>query len=370
MLADTEWTLVTELSRDHLLNTVEPHDRLAAHFPPEFVAALALTARPADNAVTLVRAVRDAGLVGEDPPELRLLQTLAGLPMLAALPVSSRVNEMLERERALVRAAAGEPSARDPFMATVLAGREVFIDRHELRAKLRELHAGARPKVVLQVTGEPRSGKSYSFRLIEHVAAECGFRSVPVLLDESGTPEEIVETIALEVASSSDSPPERRDDPRKWYGRASQWLVKKAKESGATWWFVLDGLNLLPPTSEVWDYVHRLALAVDLYGEGRVRLVLLGHDGVLDWELRNRCEMERLGMLSDEDVREFFAGWFAELYRAAPEGERPPEAELAAQVDDTVDQILAYADRQRSNGGCYMQGLGSAVEGVVRDLAP
>ncbi len=370
MLADTEWTLVTELSRDHLLRTVEPHDRLAAFFPAEFVGALPLTSRPADNAVVLVRAVRDAGLLGDDPPELRLLQTLASLPMLAALPESVRVLEMLERERALVTSRDGERAAADPFLATVLAGREVFIDRHELRTKLRDLHAGAHPKVVLQVTGEPRSGKSYSFRLIEHAAAAYGFRKVPVLLDESGTPEEIVETIALEVASSGDTPPGRQDDPRKWYGRASQWLVKKAKESGGTWWFVVDGLNLLPPTSEVWDLVQRLAMAADLYGDGRVRLVLLGYDGVLDWELRNRCETERLELLSDEDVREFFTEWFRELYGGLPAGERPSDDELAAQVDDTVDQILAYADRQRAKGGCYMQQLGSAVEGVVRDLAP
>jgi hypothetical protein len=46
MLADTEWTLVTEPARDHLLDTVAPHDRLAAIFAAEFVAALPLTARP------------------------------------------------------------------------------------------------------------------------------------------------------------------------------------------------------------------------------------------------------------------------------------------------------------------------------------
>src|SRR5215204_3517093 len=124
MLADTEWTLVAELARDHLLNTVEPHDRLSTYFPPEFVSALSLTARPADNAVVLVNAVRDAGLLGDDPPVVRLLGALADEPMLAVLPESERVRQMLERERTLVlverkrRADAG-----DPFLATVLAGR-------------------------------------------------------------------------------------------------------------------------------------------------------------------------------------------------------------------------------------------------------
>ena len=371
MLADTEWTLVTELARDHLLSTVEPHDSLTAYFAPEFVAGLPLTPRAADNAVNLVNAVRDAGLLGDDPPVVRLLSALADQPMLAVLPASERVREMLERERMLVLVdRQRHAEARDPFLATVLAGREVFIDRSELRAKLRDLHGTSMPKLVLQVVGEPHSGKSYSFRLIEHVAGACGFRKVPVILDESGTPEEVIETIALEVASTSESPPDRQDDPRKWYGRASQWLVKKARENGGTWWFVVDGLNHLPATSDVWDLIGRLAMAVDLYGDGRIRLVLLGHDGALDWNLRNRYETEHLEVLSDADVREFFTEWLGELYAALPPGERMEDHALAEQVDDTVNQILAYARAPGSDGACYMQRLGSAVEGVVRELAP
>jgi hypothetical protein len=369
MLADTEWTLVTELARDHLLDTVDPHDRLGAYFPAAFVAALPLTARAADNALTLIAAVRGAGMRGDDPPLLRLLEALGAEPELSVLPEARRVGEMLDRERALLALERGRAAASDPFLATVLAGREVFIDRRELRTKLRDLHADDKPTLMLRVTGQPDSGTSHSFRLIEHLAAAYGFRKVPVLLDESGTPEEVIETIALEVAPSTESPPQRQDDPRKWYSRASQWLVKKAKESGGTWWFILDELNHLPPTSEVWDLVQRLAMAVDLYGENRVRLVLLGYDGDLDPKLRNRAESEYFEALSETELREFFTDWFRDLYAAAPPDQRLEGDRLLAQVDDTVTQILAYARSQSAPGGCYMQKLGIAVEEVVRDLA-
>lgn len=370
MLADTEWTLVTELSRDHLLDTWDPHDRLHGHFSPEFVASLPLSARPADNARVLVRVVREAGLHGPDPPVLRLLTALAGEPSLAPLPAAVRVREMRDRVRALVLVRQnGSAAAGDPFLATVLAGREVFIDRSDFRRKLRDLHADDEPTIMLRVTGEPSSGTSHSFRLIEHLAGTYGFRKVPVLLDESGTPEEVIETIAYEVAGADDEPPHRSDDPRKWYSRASHWLVHKARERGGTWWFVLDELNHLPPTSEVWDLVQRLAMAVDLYGDNRVRLVLLGYDGELDPKLRNRNASEHFTPLSEAHVREFFTDWLSDLHASVPRDERLDGDRLAAEVDAAVRRILASAAAAETPGACYMQKLGLAVEREVRELA-
>ena len=367
MPGDTQWRSVTEATRDFLVNTPVPQERLADIFTEEFVGDLSLTTKSGENAVTVVDKVRRQGLRGDDPPVLRLLQALGEEPSFGA-PVrspSARCSTASAPSRPVrQRAAAG-----DPFLATVLAGREVFIDRSDFRRKLRDLHADDEPTIMLRVTGEPSSGTSHSFRLIEHLAGTYGFRKVPVLLDESGTPEEVIETIAYEVAGADDEPPHRSDDPRKWYSRASHWLVHKARERGGTWWFVLDELNHLPPTSEVWDLVQRLAMAVDLYGDNRVRLVLLGYDGELDPKLRNRNASEHFTPLSEAHVREFFTDWLSDLHASVPRDERLDGDRLAAEVDAAVRRILASAAAAETPGACYMQKLGLAVEREVRELA-
>jgi hypothetical protein len=356
MLRDTEWTLLTELARDHLLAPIEAREALAPYFAAEFVAGLSLGASSARNAEVLVHAVRDAGMLGDDPPVLRLLTALAHHPTIVPLPDARIVARMLERAQTLLLVQRQDaPAANDPFMATMLGGRNVFIDRRELRVKLRRLHDDTEPTVILQITGDRQSGTSHSYLLIEHAAGIYGFRKVPVLLSESSTPEEVVGRIADWVAS--DKPvPERQDDPRKWYGQVANWLVRNAWESRRSWWFVLDEINHLPPTSEIWDLVGELAIAVGYFGDNRVRLVLLGYDRGIDRKLRNRSESEHLRPLSETDLREFIAEQFADRYSRLPVEER------AARVEDTVAAILAAAVAEKTPGRCYMEKLGVAVE--------
>lgn len=371
MFSDTEWALVTELVRDHLLKTVAPYDRLQPLFPAAFVAGLSLTTVPGENAHELVRVVRGAGLRDDDPPVLRLLQELLVTPSLAPLPDSTRVRDMLDRGRAMLLAEQQRRAdGADPFTTSVLAGKTVFMDRHELRDKLRAIHQGAENKVFLQISGTDDSGKTYSARLIEHLAAECGFRPAAVYLDDTGTPEEVIETLGWIVAPDAEPLP-RDDDLRKWYGRASMWLVAKAaNQPQVTWWFVVDGLNHLPANSEVWDLVHRLAMAVDRYGQGRIRLILLGYSGAFDHSLRGRYETAHFDVLEREDVHEFFTKFFDGLYATRPLNQRPAPDQVAAEVEDTVEQVLVFANERCDEDSCFMAQLGLAVEGVVREFAP
>jgi hypothetical protein len=303
---------------------------------------------------------------------LLLLDALEKAPGVSALEVSKLIERMrLAAQRAFEDEERRRANAEDPFLATVWDYEEVFLDREDLRKSLRSLYGteggrcsdrhelSEKLKLVLQVVGEPESGKSYSWQLIRRLSDPCGFYAVPVILDETGTPDDVIQTLAMQVASTMETPPDRGADAAKWYGRASDWIVTKAKERGGQWWFVLDGLNHLPRTSEVWDLVGKLAKSVDLYGERRVRLILLGHDGTLDWSLRNKLLTDSVGRLEQVDLQEFFIDWFSakkSLDRVA----------LEAKVSDTVDQVLAFAATKDS----YMRGITEAVEGVVREFSP
>ena len=369
MLTATEWTLVTQLAQRHLLTTAFPENSLLDIFPEEFVGALNLSTKPAANATALVAAVRRQGYAGDVPALLQFLEALANHPDVATAQHGPRVNAMYERERARVaeeqqrRAAAG-----DPFDVTVLTGSDVFIDRVGLREALRRLHDQSRidHRPMLRVVGAAATGKSYTYRLIAELAEPCGFRTAAVFLEESWEPIDVVESLAWSVAPD-EKPPEPRDDLPKWYGLAAQWLVTRARQSGETWWFVLDGLNHLPSSSQLWDLVQRLALAIEHYGERRIRLVLLGHDGLVNHALRNRFLSDEARPLGEADVREFFTAWFERRAIAdLPPGAEIDRTELYEIVEGTVNQVLAFAEEASAQGGCFMEELGRAVEELLR----
>ena len=372
MPGDTQWTLVTEATRDYIVNTPLPQEKLADIFPREFVGDLSLTTRSGENAITLVDKVRRYGLRGDDPPKLRLLRALVTDPEFGPQERATPVRELLQSEEQLFeaelrrRAAAG-----DPFLMTVLSGNEVFIDRVGLRKSLRELHEGTEQKLLLQVTGQSSTGKSYSARLIEHLAIAYGFHRARAFLDdETGTADEVVNSLAMDVATTESPPPAREGDAGKWYGRASQWLVIKARERGGSWWFIVDGLNHQPATSEIWDFVQKLAINVNRYGEGQVRLLLLGYDGSFDSELRKRYLKDEVRTLTREDLREFFTAFLEDLNENRAEADHLDQLELEQEVEDTVAQVLEFARTQEADGkGCFMEQLRIAVEGVVDELS-
>ena len=366
MLKDTEWKLLTDAVSNHLLNTVDPHGALALILPADFIAQLELGARSGQNARRLVRRLREEGLRGDPPPLLVVLEALLDAGEFAADARSQPVRDIQVRVELELRRRASD----DPFLISVLAGDEVFIDRVPLREALRELHEGDQLKVLLQVAGGPSTGKSYTARLIGHLATECGFHRARAFLDdETGTPDEIVRLLSMDLAGTDATPPARGGDPAKWYGRASEWLVIRARERGGKWWFIIDGLNHLPQTSEVWDFVQRLALTVDRYGDSQVRLVLLGHDRAFGGELRRRFLRDEVRTLTKADVQEFLTIWMRDRNERLPAPARRDDDQLDRDVDETVDEVIGFAEQKvREEGCCFMTELGHAVEEAILEL--
>jgi hypothetical protein len=369
MLTSTEWTLVTEFAQTHLLATPEPHLRLSAHFPPEFVNGLTLGTRASDNAIALISAVRAHGPRGDDPPVLQLLRALLTAPELATLPVAHRLRRMLRRAEQAVQAERDRLlAAGDPFLINVLAGNEVFLDRLELREALRTLTEDP-VKIVLQVTGAPSTGKSYSYHLISYLSEVQEFTPALVPLDSTFTSVDVVRWLGLRVAPDQPIPP-LEDDRKKWNGYAALWLVTQAAQRGGPWWFVLDGLNHLPPTSDVHDLVHDLALAILNYKRSQTRLVLLGYDGSLPIDLRKRHVSEEVRLLTEPDVREFFGSYYLQRHISACGSDHQVDLEqVGAEVDATVDQVVAFARTASARGGCYMRELARAVEEAIDEYA-
>ena len=268
---------------------------------------------------------------------------------------------MLERLR--IAHASLRDDGSNAFDVMVLAAKEVFLDRADLRESLKVIQDEDEPELVLQVVGDPATGKSYTFELIANAAPSYDFSTALVKLDNTGTADDVVEGLAAQLRVRDDELPERGSDIAKWYSRVAMRLVIKAADTRRHWWLVIDGLNHLPSTSEVWDLVRRLALNVRWYGEGRVRLALLGYDGALDHELRNRSIEEVVQPVEEEDVRIFFTAWLKGAYPDDTDDEH------RQRVNTSVTEAIEFARVESSHeGGCYMRELGRAVERAIREM--
>ncbi|MFD3942150.1 trypsin-like peptidase domain-containing protein [Streptomyces sp. NPDC058579] len=368
-LTDTEWGLVTTWVREYLLDTPDPVGRLrGVGLSPEFVGALVLTPDRDANARLVV-----AGARKDIAHQRALLDALTGLDALTAAG-NAEARSLLRRLREdeeLLR------SARDPFGTLVLAnGTEVFIDRAELREKLRGFVADPE-QTVLVVDGEQDSGRSYSYRLIRHLGQHCGFRPVRITLSRTTTAARLVERLTEFVAGpgADRSPlnPTQLNDPLSSIDDAVHRIVSWATAAEERFWLVLDECDKLDPTSDVWDCVGKLALAVYEHTPVRQdsvpRLVLLGYSPTmrqLPYDIRkNECR-DTARVVTEDDLRAFFREFFT-LDRPPPD-----PATLARLVDVAVTGVVHAVDSADSTDS-YMRRVCTAVEETVRlsrDLAP
>ncbi|WP_405942657.1 AAA family ATPase [Streptomyces sp. NBC_00207] len=393
---DTEWGLVTEWVRDHLFISGEPRSRLVQFgFTPEFVGRIPLNYVASDNAIALVEAVRNDGI----DAQLHLLETLVRLDSLSSLPAG---REVLRLKSELEHAARLHLSPQDPFLSTVLGkGTEVFIDRMDLRNRLREFVEDP-DKTVLVVDGEPDSGRSYTYHLIRHIGLHSRFRPVRLTLNRASTAEQVIlrlsEFVGDPHAALAPLNPTQLNDPLPEMETALHRIVSQATAASGQYWFVLDDCDKLDVNSDVWDCIGKLALTIyehrPVRPDAAPRLVLLGYSPTmrqLPYEIRKNEVRDIARQLGPEDLRQFYLQFFTEAAREAPAAEAeateaaspgatadpaaadptttdpaapPAEQRMSALVEATVPVVLQAGDAPGPDS--YMRKLCTAAEESVR----
>ncbi|WP_225802812.1 trypsin-like peptidase domain-containing protein [Streptomyces sp. NK15101] len=368
-LTETEWGLVASWVRDHLLDTPEPRVRLLrAGLPADFVEDLPLTPDAGRNALLVVAAARR-----DIAHQRRLLSVLAGLDALAAIDDPHGFEQGAEARNLLTRLREDERlrrSPRDPFHSTLLKhGTEVFLDRSELREKLRGFLADPE-QTVFVVDGPPDSGRSYTYELIRHLGQHCGFRPVRVTLSRTSTAARLMERISAFVAGPEGDrvPPDptRLNDPLPCLEDAAHRIVARATAAEDRFWLVLDDCDRLDPHSDVWDCIGVLARAIyehtPVRAETVPRLVLLGYATTmrqLPYEIRkNECR-DTTRLADEGDLRSFFREFFTDTAPAAQE-------ETVHELTETAVAEVLRAVESPSSEDSYMRRLCAAVEDVVR----
>ncbi|MFC9392279.1 trypsin-like peptidase domain-containing protein [Streptomyces sp. NPDC057027] len=368
-LTETEWGLVASWVRDHLLDTPEPRGRLLrAGLPADFVEDLPLTPDPDRNALLVVAAARR-----DIAHQRRLLSVLAGLDALAAIDDPHGFEQGAEARNLLTRLREDERLRRspgDPFLSTLLKhGTEVFLDRSELREKLRGFLADPE-QTVLVVDGPPDSGRSYTYELIRHLGQHCDFRPVRVTLSRTSTAARLMERLSAFVAGPEGDRlplnPTRLNDPLPCFEDVAHRIVARATAAEERFWLVLDDCDRLDPHSDVWDCIGVLARAIYEHTPVRAdtvpRLVLLGYATTmrqLPYEIRkNECR-DTTRLADEGDLRVFFREFFADTVPAGQEG-------TVGELTETAVAEVLRAVESPSNGDSHMRRLCTAVEDVVR----
>ncbi|MEP2707644.1 MAG: hypothetical protein ABJQ71_22695 [Roseibium sp.] len=130
------------------------------------------------------------------------------------------------------------------------------------------------------VRGDPLSGTSYAWKLLNHVAKDSAVQRMRIDFKQisTRTPMEVVEMLALDMGLTAS--PRRTDNPsqEQLAGYLVRWLSGQLRNSDKTWWIVFDNaqqLTVPPETKEmIVAFVRHFASgALD-----DVRLFVLGFD--------------------------------------------------------------------------------------------
>lgn len=368
-LTETEWDLVTTWAQTFLLDTTDPHAQLAQYgFSREFIGALPLTHVSSDNARALVHASRS-----DIQRQLRLVEALTTVDRLAVLPDIVKAGEFLDRLREDCRVHA----ARDNFRTCVLKnGTEAFIDRQDLRETLRRFIADP-DKFILLVDGEPGSGRSYTYNFLRHIGQHSGFRPVRVTLSRTSTAAQVVRRLADFVADprAGVSPlnPTDLNDVLPSIDEAAHWVAGRATTVEERLWLVLDECDKLDPSSDVWDFIGQLAMAIyehaAVRGDEAPRLVLLGYGRSmrqLPYDLRGNLCWDTARVAEPGDLRAFFDQAFHDAPPDLLGAGAAREATIAELVDVAVEEVLHASRPDARPDESYMRRICTAAEGAIR----
>lgn len=208
------------------------------------------------------------------------------------------------RVRVVDTASAGRPATyRDETGERQL----VIIDRHALRAALRELLDPDGQLRILVVNGPPRSGKSFTYRMAEQAAART--RAFQTIYEDlaslpAPTPEDLARRLALRIGGVIDTIPPAGTWTARSMRELARWLLGQLAATSRGWCWILDGLSSPSLPAVTRDFVLTLA---DEARPALLRLVLLDFDGALPSGTELSARREELTPIGEPEVREFFS---------------------------------------------------------------
>lgn len=197
-----------------------------------------------------------------------------------------------------------KPTIADPFKEVLLDGNRPFANREDLRLSLKALCLPA-GSPVLVVTGEPVTGKSFSFYLTQHIARQHGF--ITSQFDVAATAE--AETLANDILRRIGVPLQKRTTGLESSQRSGKDLADQVKdaleERKQRRVFVFDGFPLPtepPLPQETVSFIIRLAKYADEELRPLLRVSLIRFSDTLPDAIDDVAERDQAQPFSDGDM--------------------------------------------------------------------
>ncbi len=237
-----------------------------------------------------------------------------------------------------------------------------ILNRGKLKENLERLSTPGHGFRLTRLTGGPGVGKSYSYDLIEKVAAELGVTSAYVDV-QSKSLLDVCQTIALRMKIDHEAL-ERRvlsdaPDDGPLARKFVRWLASETqKYAGRRWWLMLDSLDKPSAALPVRDILIPLLLEeVDAGSVPTVHLILVGHNAELPKRLNQRALSESLLGISRGEIVTFLREWVKRR------GQKVGDDELAEIVNDVVESRTAPFAAESLDA--IREKLGTILEGVL-----
>lgn len=213
-----------------------------------------------------------------------------------------------------------------------------FVNHEQLRVALHLMTqaGGAR---VMQITGDPVSGKSYSQHLIAHVGRRTGAEVYLFpALDAATTARHIVEDLAWHLGFGA--PPLMPDAPQDAteVKRLVSWLAAASRRLDRDWWLIFDGFDAPQVDDTVVMLLTGLAQQVGLGQPERIRLFLLAWTRPISGPPPGRIFDQQLTAIDAAQVRAFLDAIVGQF--------RMPEG--FASTDDLLQACYAGWDEAQS----------------------
>jgi hypothetical protein len=324
VLNPTEYNYLLDKLQDRLAG-VEARVYLDASLPKACMRKIAYLQMPAAYAQAVLDVCQTDGR-NSDPMWILLLINL--------LPDEPRTAEIKLR----ISTAPVEP---DPELARILMTGTPFLNRSGLRRTVASLLGGKRsPRPIFVVSGETKSGKSYSAEYIDHLSlAGRPFTPFKVRFPTgSGLtygPEGLARDILMNMGITPDGLPpgffENTTNNERWPYDLAGSVLAKGHQLGKCFWIVLDAFTGTELRKETGKFIDGLAQGIvdsAVFGE-TFRLILLDFERTLLSVQPSRVDLERIEPFGETDVFDCVAEIFRRL-RKQP----------GIKIEKAVDQIM------------------------------
>ena len=257
------------------------------------------------------------------------------------------------------------PPSADPLESTILNTGTPFVDRRELRLQLRRLATtAANAQPILVVSGEPKTGKSYSTRYIDYFSQNqppivpYQIEFDPDLGLEMGAVEVARELVAMMGRPLDDMPPPTTNQ-KLYVQQLATWVLNEAAQSQSQrHWFILDNFKGDKLKPETRDFLVALS---DRITKGvfpqRCRLILIGFDRALLTVDAGKVEEELIGPCPPAEVETTIG----EILKRAPVAVAP------ATISPFIFDNLPNGEKKMKELDSRLRALLYAV-GKVKDI--